>query len=102
MAFKLDNAPYKHIGVPVYNVDLGPEILGKANRNGTILVNMKLTPIEQERVLKHELIHIDQFKNNNLDYDDRNVYWKGRTYPRDKMSEGSPELPWEAEAYKKT
>ena len=36
-----------------------------------------------------------------LSYDDDNVYWKGKIFPRSEMSEGDSELPWEAEAYKK-
>ena len=47
-------------------------------------------------------MHIDQIKRGDLDYDDDNVYWKGKTYPRSKMKEGNPNLPWEKEAYSKT
>jgi hypothetical protein len=36
-----------------------------------------------------------------LSYDNDNVYWKGKTYPRDEMSEGDHDLPWEADAYNK-
>ena len=36
-----------------------------------------------------------------LDYDNENVYWKGKKYSRSKMHEGDSALPWEAEAYKK-
>jgi hypothetical protein len=35
-----------------------------------------------------------------LDYDDKNVYWKGKTIPRSSIKEGDSALPWEAEAYK--
>jgi hypothetical protein len=40
-------------------------------------------------------------KRGDLDYDDKNVYWKGKKYPRSKMNEGAKNLPWEMEAYKK-
>jgi hypothetical protein len=40
-------------------------------------------------------------KRGDLDYDDDNVFWKGKKYPRSKMQEGSKKLPWEIEAYKK-
>ena len=39
-------------------------------------------------------------KRGDLDYDDNNVYWKGKVYPRSKMREGAKNLPWEKEAYK--
>ena len=50
---------------------------------------------------------IDIFESNqlvidHLDYDDKNVYWKGKSYARSKMKEGNPNLPWEKEAYSKT
>ena len=37
-----------------------------------------------------------------LDYDDDNVYWKGKKYSRSEMEEGAKDLPWEAEAYKRS
>jgi hypothetical protein len=37
-----------------------------------------------------------------LGYDDKNVYWKGKVIPRAKINEGSKDLPWEKEAYKKS
>ena len=45
---------------------------------------------------------MNQMARGDLNYDDNNVYWKGKEYPRDKMNEGSDQLPWEAEAYNKT
>ena len=41
-------------------------------------------------------------KRGDLDYDDKNVYWMGKVYPRSEMNEGDLDLPWEAEAYKRT
>jgi len=40
-------------------------------------------------------------KRGDLDYDNQNVYWKGKKYSRKQMQEGAKNLPWEAEAYKK-
>lgn len=48
------------------------------------------------------MVHINQMKRGDLDYDDKNVYWKGKKYPRSAMKEGSKKLPWEKEAYDKT
>ena len=39
-------------------------------------------------------------KRGDLDYDNDNVYWKGKTYSRKNMDEGNSALPWENEAYK--
>jgi hypothetical protein len=76
-------------------------VMGKANNNGTIIINNKISPEESEKVIEHEEVHIDQMKRGDLDYDDDNVYWKGKTYSRNEMDEGNSALPWEAEAYKK-
>ena len=46
--------------------------------------------------------HDQEVKRGDLDYDDDNVYWKGKVYPRSKMHEGAKNLPWEAEAYRKS
>jgi hypothetical protein len=56
--------------------------------------------LEQEDVIKHEKVHLDQMKRGDLDYDDKYVYWKGKRMPRSKMEEGAKSLPWEKEAYK--
>ena len=39
-------------------------------------------------------------KRGDLDYDDENVYWKGKVIPRSSIKEGAKDLPWEAEAYR--
>lgn len=103
MAFKLNNPPYSLNNVPVYHVPLEEGILGKADRNGSILINKDITDPKQEKdVINHESVHVDQMKRGDLDYDDKYVYWKGKKYLRSKMKEGSPALAWEKEAYKKS
>ena len=103
MAFKLNEPPYSSNNTPVYNVNMEDDVLGKANNNGTIIVNNNIKdPKKIDKVVKHESIHIDQIKRGDLDYDDKNVYWKGKKYPRSKMKEGAKNLPWEVEAYKKS
>jgi hypothetical protein len=100
--FKI-NAPFQGDSTPIHNVDLEDGVLGKANKNGTILVSDKITdPEERQSVIEHEKIHIDQIKRGDLDYDDDFVYWKGKKYSREEMQEGAEDLPWEAEAYDKT
>ena len=101
MAFTLDNPPYKTNNVPVYNIPMEDGVMGKANNNGTIVLNKDLDPAECERVIEHEMVHIDQMKRGDLDYDNENVYWKGKKYSRANMEEGAHNLHWEAEANKK-
>ena len=99
MAFKL-TPPFKK-NSPIYIRDLEEGVMGKGNKNGTILVDKDVDPDNMQKVVDHEEVHIDQVKRGDLDYDDDNVYWKGKVYPRSKMDEGAKNLPWEAEAYRK-
>lgn len=103
MAFKLKSSSYNIDNTPVYNVDMEDNVLGRANRNGTILVNKNVSPLEvaKNKTIEHEKVHVDQMKRGDLDYTDTDVFWKGKKYPRSKMKEGSKNLPWEKEAYKK-
>ena len=75
--------------------------MGEANNNGTILVNKNLSPLDKQKVVDHEMVHIDQMERGDLDYDNNNVYWKGKKYSRASMVEGAKNLPWEKEAYRK-
>ena len=102
MAFKLNNPPYKIDNTPIYHVDMEEGVMGKANNNGTIIVNKELDPSQIDDVVAHEKIHIEQMERGDLDYDNENVYWKGKTYSRADMAEGAKDLPWEAEAYKRS
>jgi hypothetical protein len=100
MAFKI-TPPYSMDNTPIYNVNMEDGVMGKANKNGTIILNKDLDPSQCEKVIAHEKVHIDQMKRGDLDYDDQNVYWKGKKYSRAQMKEGAKNLPWEAEAYRK-
>ena len=101
MAFRI-SAPYKIIDTPIYHKDMDDNTLGLANNNGTIILNKNLSPIKEKDVIDHEMVHINQMKRGDLNYDDKNVYWKGKTYSRASMAEGAKNLPWEAEAYKRS
>jgi len=102
MAFKLKGAPYVIDNTPIYNVNLEKGVLGKADKNGSILINKNITdPKQIQKVINHEKVHIDQMKRGDLDYNDSAVFWKGKKYPRSKMKEGAKNLPWEKEAYGK-
>jgi hypothetical protein len=102
MAFKLGYPPYSTDNVPVYHVPMEDGVAGKANNNGTIIVNKDMDPSQIDNIIAHEKVHIEQMKRGDLDYDDKYVYWKGQRYPRSKMKEGAKNLPWEAEAYNRT
>lgn len=102
MAFKLTNPPYSSENTPIYRVDMENSVLGKANKNGTIILNNNLSPFQEQDVIDHEMVHIDQMRRGDLDYDDNYVYWKGKKYSRAQMKEGAKNLPWEKEAYNKT
>ncbi len=103
MGFIMKGAPYNTDNTPIYNVDMEDGVLGKANNNGSITLNNKLKDPEQiDDVIDHEMVHIDQMKRGDLDYDDNNVIWKGKKYSRASMKEGAKNLPWEKEAYTKT
>jgi len=103
MAFKMSGSPYNMHNTPIYSRDMDDNILGMAQSNGTILVNKDISPLElkKNKTISHEMVHVDQMKRGDLDYDEKYVYWKGKKHPRSKMNEGAKNLPWEVEAYKK-
>jgi hypothetical protein len=101
MAFTLKNPPYIVDNTPIYRVDMEDGVMGKANNNGSIIINKDLDPSEVDDVVSHEKVHLDQMKRGDLDYDNENVYWKGKKYSRASMKEGAKNLPWEKEAYEK-
>jgi len=102
MAFKLTTPPYSCDNTPIYHVDMEEGVMGKANNNGSITINKDLDPSEVDDVVAHEKIHLEQMKRGAPDYDYENVYWKGKKYSRADMKEGAKNLPWEAEAYRRS
>ena len=100
MGFKMKMGKLSMDNTPIYQIDEEEGVMGRANKNGSITLNKNLSPIEQEDVIKHEKVHLDQMERGDLDYDDKYVYWKGKRMPRSKMDEGNKSLPWEKEAYK--
>ena len=99
MAFKMKMGKLSMDNTPIYQVDEEEGVMGRANKNGSIILNKNLSPIEQEDVIRHEKVHLDQMKRGDLDYDDKFVYWKGKKISRSKMDDGDPSTPWEREAY---
>ena len=100
MAYKMKMGKLSIDNTPIYQMDTDEGVMGQANKNGSIIVDKNLSPLEQEDVVRHEKVHLDQMERGDLDYDNDNVYWKGKKIPRSKMNEGNKNLPWEKEAYK--
>ena len=100
MAYKMRMGKLSMDNTPIYQMDTEEGVMGMANKNGSIIVDKDLSPLEQEDVVRHEKVHLDQMKRGDLDYDNDNVYWKGKKVPRSTMDEGNKNLPWEKEAYK--
>jgi hypothetical protein len=99
MAYKMKMGKLSMDNTPIYQMDTEEGVMGQANKNGSIIVDKNLSPLEQEDVVRHEKVHLDQMERGDLDYDNDNVYWKGKKIPRSKMNEGDKNLPWEKEAY---
>ena len=100
MSFKL-SPPFKKNPTPIVNMPLGDDIMGRADKRGNILLNQDMT--NQKDIvdtINHEEVHIEQLSSGDLDYDEKNVYFKGKKYPRSKFNEANKQLPWEIEAYK--
>jgi hypothetical protein len=100
MAFQMKKSSLKMDNTPIYQQDTEEGVMGQANKNGSIILDKNLSPVQQEDVIRHEKVHLDQMCRGDLDYDDDFVYWKGKKIPRSSMDEGDKTLPWEREAYK--
>ena len=102
MAYKI-NAPYNKddMNIAVYRRNLEDGSVGKSNHTG-IIVQGGLDPKMEEAVIAHETVHQHQQRNGDLDYDENNFYYKGKTYPRMRLDEHNKNLPWEKEAYKES
>jgi hypothetical protein len=93
---------------PVKKLEEG--VLGKAHKDGTIEIKEGLSPAKRKEVIAHEKKHIADMKSGKLNYDDQNVYWNGKPYPRLQGKkivyngiaylEGHKKLPWEKSANK--
>lgn len=88
-------------GHAVKTAKLDNGVEGVTLEDGTIVVDKDLSPIQRKIAVSHEAVHRDQIMRGALSYDDENVYWNNKVYPRRKMKEGSKNLEWEKEAYAK-
>ena len=100
-------------GTPIIRKDLGKDIMGEANMDGSIYVSNSVEPgsTEEEKVLIHEMRHATDMKIGKLKYEDDYVKYNGETYKRQTIEgqdmiqyegkwiqAGSMEFPWELEA----
>ena len=99
-------------GHEVIRKNLGPDILGEANMDGSIFISNKIQPgsSEENQVLLHEMRHATDMKLGKLAYNDDSVYYDGITYPREtrngkdmikvdgKWKEAGDDFPWEKTA----
>jgi len=53
MAFKMNSAPYAVDNTPIYNVSMEDGVLGKANNNGTIIIDENLSAAQMQGVIDH-------------------------------------------------
>ena len=63
MAFLMKESPYSMNNTPIYEVDLEDGVVGKANLNGSILVQKGLDPLKQAELWDF----LKKAKKNNLD-----------------------------------
>ena len=99
-------------GHEVIRKDLGPDILGEANMDGTIFISDQIQPgsPEETQVLLHEMRHATDMKLGKLSYSDNAVYYDGVTYQRENRNgkdmikvdgqwkEAGGDFPWEKTA----
>ena len=100
-------------GTPVIRKDLGAEVLGEANMDGSIYINNNIQPgsrIERQ-VIKHEMRHSTDMRTGKLEYGDDYVKYNGETFLRKTIDgkdmiivdgvakeAGDDGFPWEKEA----
>jgi len=109
MAFKLGSEKRQirnSSNTPIFRKKLGDGIMGEANNDGSIYVDINVPEEEVERVVVHETQHQTDMKIGRTTYDDNAVYHQGQVWPRGegyitdpntgkKYEEGDKKLPWE-------
>jgi len=100
-------------GTPVIRKDLGPNIGGEANMDGSIYLSNKIKPgsFEEGQIISHEMRHATDMQIGKLAYTDDYIKYNGETFPRKTINgkdmiycdgewkeAGSHDFPWENEA----
>jgi len=112
MAFKL-KSPFNLdlLSTSMFERDMeGDPVHARTPKNGVIILNEDSfgkdgDPLENLKTVAHELEHVRQYKNGDLDYGTNGagkevVTWKGKEYDYSKMASGDPTQPWEIEPRK--
>ena len=117
MAFKMKGSSYCNckLNTPVYHMPMEDGTRGMATKNGSILINENLSPVEEQGTIEHEGTHFEQVKRfhksggrKGLDYTDDALVFDDISYPRKDgkilyegkwKPEGWPGFKWEKEAY---
>ena len=100
-------------GTPIIRKDLGPNIMGEANMEGSIYINKNIIPGSEEdkQVINHEMRHATDIKLGKLAYSDNSVTYNGEVFPRETINgkdmikvngewteAGDHGFPWEDDA----
>ena len=112
MAFKI-KPPFNLalLSTSMFERDMkGDQVHARTPKNGVIILNedsftKERDPGEKLKTIVHELEHVRQYKDGELDYGYNGagkevVYWKGKEYPYADMASGDPNQPWELQPYK--
>ena len=117
MAFKLSSkrsGPTHMGGVKVVTAPLDMGAMAEARNDGTIAISPDIEKSDKplmERIIKHEMKHMQDMENGRADYGDEWLMWDGNIYlrrtingekvidgPAGRLPEGHADHPWEAEA----
>ena len=83
---------------PVYERDMSQDpAVGRTLRNGVIIIEEDLSPSMKTETHSHEQTHVNQMKHEGFDWDDNNIYFKGKKYSKEHFAKGTG--PWEKDAY---
>ena len=100
-------------GTPIIRKDLGANIGGEANMDGSIYISDKLIPnsFEERQIIAHEMRHATDIKIGKLEYNDNYIKYNGDKFPRETINgldmiliegkwkeAGSHDFPWEDDA----
>ncbi len=91
---------------PIFRKNLDDGIMGEANSDGSIYIDVSVPENMINYVATHEMQHQTDMRIGKTTYDDNAVYHMGQVWPRGngyitdpftgkKYPEGSKELPWE-------
>ena len=71
--------------------------IGRTLKNGVIIIEEDLSPGMKKETVSHEQTHANDQLYNGFDWDDNNIYYKGKTYSKKHFKDGTG--PWEKPAY---